>query len=246
MNERDIPVIFTGSFRGQPHRRWSEYPKAIRDILDDVSEYILSEDHVPIEKAVDYVLDRKTLNLSSAFRLKFDQILHYVQFYIHDTRRFQFMKTLGEAGVPVEIYGQGWEEWVQTWKSFTLRAEGTVEETLGLMQRARICLNTNTHFVNGGHERVFSAMGNGAAVVTDSSLYYKEEFIEDNELVMYSWTKLDDAPHKIMNLLNHPEQNWKIACAGRSKVLKKHSWASRVEQFLELAHIHKSLMAIKG
>jgi hypothetical protein len=75
--------------------------------------------------------------------------------------RDRFLQTLGEVGAPLTAYGSGWEPMAERHPSFDYGRVGSVEETLSLIRRSRILLNTNNGFVAGGHERVFTAMCGG-------------------------------------------------------------------------------------
>jgi glycosyltransferase involved in cell wall biosynthesis len=235
LEKRTIPVLFTGSFRGVPVRQWAEFPKAVASILDDIAEYTLAHDYMPLEEALTYVLQQRNITPGKQVERKLGEVMHLVNFYVHSIRRYACLEILAQAGIPVQIYGQGWDEFMPKWKSFTFHDEGTVKDTLNILHQTQICLNTNTHFVDGGHERVFNAMINGAVVMTDESKYYNEEFIDEKDILMYKWTKLDELPEKIMHFLEQPEKLWEIAREAKKKAEKRHTWIERARRILELA-----------
>lgn len=238
LKDRNIPLLFTGTFRGIPQKTWNNTPITLEKILDDVCDYTLSKDYISIEEAFEYVLKQRNLELGEEHEKKIKlYCLQKVGRYVEGYRRFKCIETLGKAGIPVEIYGNGWEELASKWKSLKYSSPGTVNETLGLLRKSRICLNTNNNFVDGGHERVFNAMINGAAVITDSSLYYNEEFSDEENILMYSWSKLEELPEKILKINTQPEKLWHIAKAGKDKVDKKHTWISRAKEIINLVEL---------
>lgn len=246
IEKRTIPILFTGSFHGEAKRGWLDFPKSIVNLLDQVAEYTLVHDMMPLEDSLDYILSVSNIGISSKVKKKLDMLMHQVQHFVHHTRRFKFVKTLGEAGVPVAVYGQGWEPWLDKWTSFTLYEEGKVEDTLDNLHKAKICLNTNTHFVNGGHERVFNAMINGATIFTDQSKYYNEIFVDDEEIITYTWSKLDEVPEKLFSLIENPEKIYKISQAAKRKVDKDHTWKNRAEQIIDMLELYRTLNNMHG
>lgn len=245
LSKRTIPILFTGSFHGEPKRGWIDYPKSVKKLLDEVAEYTLAHDLMPLEDSLNYILTSNNIGINTKIKQNLDLLMHLVQHYVHHTRRYNFVKTLGEAQVPIVVYGQGWEPWVEKWTSFSLCEEGKVEDSLDNLHKAKICLNTNTHFVNGGHERVFNAMINGAVVFTDESKYYNEVFVNDEEIVTYTWSKLEDAPNKLFSLIEDPEKIFKISQAAKQKVDREHSWKNRAEQILEMVELYRTLINVK-
>ncbi len=240
--KRTIPVLFTGSFAGIPQRKWGQYSPKIISLLNDVADFILSGNKISIEEGFHTVLTAKNIFLSTELNQKMGLFTHLVHRYIHNQRRFLLFKTLGEHEIPVTIYGKGWLPYAQQWPSFTVHEEGTMAETLDNLHKARLVLNSNTHFVNGGHERVFNAMINGAAVFSDSSTYYEQEFAPGKNIILFDWDKLQEVPHQIRHLINHPEETWQVAQAAYTNVLQNHTWLHRAEQLLELIELRHSLL----
>lgn len=238
LKDRNIPLLFTGTFRGVPQKTWNNIPITLEKILDDVCDYTLSKDYIPTEKAFDYVLKQRNLEFGEDHEKRIRvYCLQTVGRYIEGYRRFKCIETLGNAGIPIEIYGNGWEALASKWKSLKYYNPGTVNETLGLLRKSRICLNTNNNFVDGGHERVFNAMINGTVVITDSSLYYNEEFTDEENILMYSWSNLEELPEKILRINRQPEKLWQIAKAGKNKADKKHTWINRAKEIIKLVEL---------
>lgn len=131
------------------------------------------------------------------------------------------------------------------WKSFTIKEEGTFEETLDLLPRAKIVLNTNTHFVNGGHERVFAAMVNGAAVFSDISTYYEDHFTNTEDILLYKWTELQKAPSILNRYLHDEDALYNVASKGQAVALEQHSWEQRAKSLIEFVEINENLFGIE-
>lgn len=143
------------------------------------------------------------------------------------------MKTLGEAGTPVRIDGNGWEPLLERYRSFAYGGVGSFEETLHLLRRTRLVLNSNNGFVAGGHERVFTAMAGGAAVLTDENRYYAEAYKPGREIATYGWDRLDRVPAQIENLLADDGALAAQARAGAKRTLADHTWTARAAKLVK-------------
>lgn len=233
---RDINMLFTGSFRGIPRRSWSDYENhSFARFMDDVCDYVLANDYVLVEEAFEHVLKDKNIELSSKqWNAKRLFIMQNMKSYIASYKRYLCMETLAKAGIPIDIYGVGWDDWAHKYQNINYHEVGTVENTLDLLTKTKLCLNINNSFVAGGHERVFNAMINGAAVVSDKSLFYNQEFEEGKDIISYSFTKLDELPNQIHNYLNDTQKLWNIAKNAQKKVNEKFTWEHKARQIIEL------------
>ena len=232
---REIPVLFTGTLRFTGATDWEEAGGPVKRVLDDAAEACLAADLLPPHEAILAAAERSGLvseDKRTAFLRQWTASLNE---HIHSKRRMQAMKRLAEAGIPVHVWGKNWQKRLYRFKSFVYGGDGTSEETLALMKRARIVLNTNTNFVGGGHERVFAAMRAGAAVVSDCSTYYERVFEDGVSIALYRWTALRALPELIRGLLDDPERLSRIANAGLARAETRHSWDARAAEILALA-----------
>lgn len=237
---RDIPVLFTGTFRGLPKPQWQDMGSSpaldlFKQIFDAAADIAASHDTLPAEAALDLACTAFGIDPDHPMTREVLRYSFWLSEYMHSTRRFEALKQLSKAGVNVHIYGAGFEGQMYRFKSFTYGGVGSFLETLSLLQRARVVLNTNTHFVSGGHERVFAAMAAGAAVVSDVSTWYQDAFEDGREIALYRWTKPDDLAHKIADLLADPARTYAMAAAGHQRVETAHLWTHRAARILTLA-----------
>lgn len=103
--KRDIPVLFTGSFRGIPKKAWENYGKSFASLLDEVVEVILSQDTMSFEEGLNYVLATRDIYLSKQQINKLHQVMPQINMYVHAIRRYSILNILAEAETPVTIYG---------------------------------------------------------------------------------------------------------------------------------------------
>ncbi len=124
-------------------------------------------------------------------------------FHLHNrherySRREAVLRTLADAGLTVDIFGNGWEA-----LPVPHRFHGPVpfREALALYRRAKIVLHICPGFPGGSHERVYSAQMAGAAVATDAD--------------------------QIAALLKEEGRRTAFAAADQAKAFRSHTWMVR-------------------
>ncbi len=232
--ERDIGLLFTGTYRGAPQASWREGPDTpARTVLEGVAERMAADGRLPILDAVRSALkDLFSAELSGELFEELIPLLQGPQQFAEAYHRNRFLTLLGDVGAPLTVYGSGWEPLAARYPSFDYGGVGSFEETLSLLRRSRIVLNTNNGFVAGGHERVFTALCGGAVVVSDESKYYAEAFAP-HELPTFAWDRLEDLPGLLAGLLGDVETMAAIARAGAKKAQAEHTWTQRAQKLVK-------------
>ncbi|MDP1873297.1 glycosyltransferase [Phenylobacterium sp.] len=236
---RDIPLLFTGTYRGPPLAPWKEWPHSpAKDLVLDVAGQMCADGRLSILDALKQSLARQGGGLTSELLDQVAPLLQAVQAYCEAYHRDRLLNILGAARVPIRVYGAGWEPLTTQYPSFDYGGVGSFAETLALLRRTRLVLNTNNGFVAGGHERVFTAMSAGAAVLSDQSRYYAEAFKDGREIATFAWDALEDVPQQIETLLADEAGLAALARSGAKKALAEHQWrdrAARLVKTLKLA-----------
>jgi hypothetical protein len=232
--ERDIPVLFTGTYRGTPTRSWVGEGTVLAQLIDGTVERALAGEHVAAHEALRATL--KDLGVEAPLRLEgaLTPALHTALNYCASVRREQLVTQLCEAQVPVVVYGKGWEPLAERYPTLDYRGEGSWQETLSLLPRAKIVLNSNNEFVEGGHERVFAAQAHGAAVVSDSSAYYQQHYRDDEDICLYRWSEVGSLGERVRDLLASGPRLEAIAHAGYRATCEHHTWSRRAQDALRL------------
>ena len=112
--------------------------------------------------------------------------------------------------------------------------EGTMDfqQTASLAANTKILLNSMLSFKNGIHDRVLTAMQNGAVCVTDSSSYIDAHFQNNHDIVLYDVKNMNMLPGIIRELLENPEKAREIAQNGRQKALSSFTWDNFVKKYI--------------
>ena len=230
---RDIALLFTGTYRGEPDRPWTTLNSAfVRHVLDDAADLCLGHDMLPVESALTQALNARGVAVGARVRRKLWRLAASLTDYVHSLRRHQALSVIGESGLPLSIYGRDWDPYLEAHPHVAYGGEGSFEETLHHLKRTRVCLNTNTNFVAGAHERVFAAQLAGAAVCTDASAWYDDAYADGEDILLYRWTRLGALPDLLDGVLNEPARLAAIAFAGRARAEQEHRWTHRAEILL--------------
>lgn len=236
---RDIPVLFTGTYRGNPEPLWrgleGQAGQLFKKIYGLAADMAMANDLLSADAVVNQVIADAGFDDDFPLTQELQDRTFWLSNYIHAKRRHAALVALNAAGVPVHVYGHGFDKEMHAFPNFVFGGVGSFQETLGLIRRTKIILNTNTHFVEGAHERVFAAMAGGAAVASDLSTYYQQIFTDGEDILLYSWQDLDAFAQRVRGILADPTALATIAQAGQAKVMAEHLWAHRVSRLIELA-----------
>ncbi len=225
---RDIPLLFTGTYRGAPPRAWETWPDSpARTLVAETARRMAADGRLALLDALRAELAGRNLRLSPDLMAGLAPLLAAAQAHAEAHHRNAVLMALGEAGVPMEVHGNGWEPLAARYPSIRHAGEGSFEETLGLARRARIILNINNGFVAGGHERVFTAMSAGAAVFSEASRYYEGAFKDGREIATFAINRPADAATKLKTLMADIPAQAALARAGHHRAVAEHSWTER-------------------
>ena len=147
--------------------------------------------------------------------------------------REQSVRILVENGIPVTVYGAGWEqcEWTNN-PNLTLAGKISASAIPVIMNDAKIVLNTMTWFKTGAHDRIFNGMLAGAVVVSDESIYLHNHFTSGQELELFKLPEIRNLPHLVNALLEQPERAQSIADCGYHCAKSNHMWINRIEEVI--------------
>jgi hypothetical protein len=230
---RDIPLLFTGTYRGPPTQPWADWPESpARTLVADTSVHMAGDGRLALVDALSAVLGPADTELTSDLLQTIAPLLSQIQLFAEAQHRHRVLTALGHAEVPLSVYGAGWESLSQRHPSIRYGGVGSFEETLHLLRRARLVLNINNGFVAGGHERVFTAMCAGAAVLSDTSDYYAEAFEDGRDIATYDINRPQAIGGQVRALLADPGALATIASAGRDRAMAEHCWRNRAAELI--------------
>lgn len=239
LSERSIEVLYAGnlsrSFAENIMPDLSKYRQFdAKKVCSQAYQQLIADPSMTTEQALEQQLVAAGLTLPDPELKDVIADLHFVDLYAVSYYREKTVQVLAEHGIPIEIYGAGWQNcsWIQR-PNVHYKGKIPAREVVVKMQDAKIVLSTMTWFKDGTHDRVFNGMLQGAVAVTDTSGYMKEEFRGfdhkswQGELVFFELQELQKLPCRVQELLDHPKQAQQIADCGYLKAKQSHTWHSR-------------------
>ncbi len=141
--------------------------------------------------------------------------------------REQMIRTLTEGGITVTVFGVGWDRC--EWDNPNLIYGGVVQpiQILELMNESKVVLNSMTWFKRGAHDRIFNGMLAGSAVVSDSSEYLQEQFVNGEQLEMFDLQDQKVLAETVRELLSNEICAQAMADCGYQDAKEHHMWINR-------------------
>lgn len=239
--ERVYDVVFLGSCNDYETLRkaWKEeYSADILRILDDACDLVLSDRSISLAQALVTAWSGSGV---SPQEMDYGPLLYYVDSYTRGRDRVELIRAIKD--VPVHIFGDimwgeemklGWDHYLGKQKNVTIHPSVPFTESLKVLQRSKISLNSMPFFKSGSHERVFTGLATGALPVTSDSLYWRQQFIDGEDLIIYQSGKWEKVNQRIHEVLADPAKRERMIAQGRAKVMKSHTWDARVDQLLRI------------
>ncbi len=228
--ERELGVVFVGTYElVSAGETWNETERGFY-------EYMLEHPRLTFETGLRQYLGWEDGEADRRGFLNLLWSLVPVCQAVIRQNRAQIIETILAAGIQVHVYGDSWKEYQSPCQgNLILHETVSVEESLKVFGHAKIGLNIMTWHKAGMTERIANILLSGAVCVSDETVYLKQYFENDEELVLFSLEHLEELPVKIKRLLEDETLRSRIAAAGYRKAAAEHTWKRRTEQFLELA-----------
>lgn len=231
---RPIPILFPASFYKPGVALWAGLDKATQKVFEAAVEIALTADFVPALNALDQAIERFGGHLREPLRSSLRLNAFAVHERVRQHRRFEMLKAVAKAGLPVHVYGSGYERDLYRFKNVRHQGSRPLAEIVEAMRQARIVLSINANFGMGSHERPLTAMVAGAVAATDESGFYRKAFAAD-EIVQLRWTNLAEDLEGLGTLLADPDAMSAIAAKGRARAVAGHRWDNRIDAILAAA-----------
>ena len=233
--DRDMDVVFSASMfeDGNIREYWKEQtnnPHLTR-ILDDVVEYMLSHP-ISLLPTVKYVLEDRGL-IGQQYIDDLAPYFHGVFFYVKMKRRYRTLEALAHRGLTVDVFGPGWEN-VPFANKLKLHGAVSYDTVLAAFARAKVVVQDQAEFNNGGHDRVFTAMLNGATVVSEYSSYLDSKFENNCEIYLFDWKNTVSQMDIVEELIQDESKRLASAIRAYGKAKANHTWVNRAQGVLEM------------
>ena len=236
---RSTDIVFAGCYTSPdfflPYmkRNGEEYDAFYHGILDD----LMAAPDQCIHTVYLRHLNRELPELTKENLKNVMNKMIFLDLWIRFTFRGKTIQTLLDAGIPVHCIGAGWETLPCKNKQLLTQTEySDTAVCLNAAAEAKISLNVMPWFKRGAHDRIYSAMLNGAVSVTDKSQYLTAHYRDGELLRYYDLKELDKLPTTVTDLLSHPETMQQIADNAYAYAKEHLAWkqyAAQLEKYIE-------------
>lgn len=237
--EREFDVVMIASYIDYKGNRalWpKKFPKPIVEAMEEAVKITIEELPVSFIAAFMEAINRRIVSGEmEGIAVDIVRILIDLELYLKGWDRAQLVKAVKDADVHV-IGGQGsgWEKELEGMANMKFHPMVPYSETLEVMKRSKIVLNSSIKNKEGASERVFSALATGAVPLTTETEYLRESFI-DGENILFC---RPDAYNLVNDKVNAflADEGWRrgVADSGRKVVMREHTWDRRLEVLFEV------------
>lgn len=231
--EKKYDVVFSASrwVDGEVIRDWHDGTTGrwMVSLLDEAADYMEAYPVNTVD-AFQAVLHAHGL-CDAAYMEKMLPYYAKVLVYIKMWRRYRALEMLVKNDIRVDVFGANWES-VPFANKINLHGEISYKENLRVFSQAKIVFQDQAEFNNGAHDRVFTAMLNGAVVVSEYSSYLEQEFVNGEEIFLYDWLQGEKQIEVIHKLL--ADESWRLSIAKRAKkkTEQRHCWCNRAADIM--------------
>lgn len=230
---RPYQVVFTANYvrADSIEKQLDHLEPEYRDFYYEIIEALIQHPEKGLLETAEAYLRREIPDINDKGVRMAMSSMPAVDLWIRTYFREKTVRILADGGIPVHLFGKDWEQ-MDVKHPKNLICSGRMvssEECMQAMAQAQIALNTMPWFKDGAHDRVFSAMLQGAAALTDTSRYLQEQFYGDDTIIYYDLRKLEELPELVHKMQKRLEWLYSIACRGKAAAEKMHTWEQRAE-----------------
>lgn len=225
---REYDVVFIGAYNPVITEEMDQFEKEFAD-------YLMNHPDKTFEAGLEEMLQRFGISLNEDDFRQYLYFLHPVCRMIINYFRHAVVETILKAGIKLDVFGDTWKQYQGAGvENLIIHEAVSVEESLQIWGHSKVGLNVMTWHKGGMTERIANIMLSGAVCLSDETTYLKENFKQDEEIVLFELNKLNELPDKINRLLKNDVLRNEISKRAYQKASKEHSWRRRAKQLLEL------------
>lgn len=225
--EKSMDISFFGTYINPESvmKEIEDCDTEIASVMKEMCEILRKQPDKTLGKALKMVLEEKDSS-KEVFSLlpKMGLVDKYIRAYYRD----EVIRTLGEAGLPVDVFGNGWSQFSGI---ANVHAGVPFVESLELMADSKISLNVMPWFKAGSHDRICTAMLCGSVAVSDSSEYLEDAFLEEH-FQRYRLLDMEQLVEDVHDILADIENSQERIDKTKEFAMRNHTWGKRAEDVL--------------
>ena len=214
IKDRSIGILFTGtytSFELVQRKLSGMNPDARRDVFEILS-YMQADTNLTMEDAMTRFLETREKKIPDKI---FRQFMHY--YHMADAAaaawaRDIVVRAILNAGIKLSVCGHGWNSLRRydntPYDNLEIIPEVTYHRSVDMAYDAMIILNVMPWFKDGIHDRVLTAAGHGAVILSDETSALNE--LLGDSYVSFSLERLEDLSDKIGKVLRDTDYAQKL------------------------------------
>ena len=206
---RTHPVTFVGTQVDlkELSDRIESFPEDYRELVWTAINIILDDRSLSTDRGFGLALEecRNVPDFGEDLKYMFS-MMGYVERFVRAYCREEQIRDLMAAGVPLHIWGKGWNE-LDEYAGSNAVTYSLVpyHDVPAIYKDSKIVLNVMSWFKNGSDERITGGMMAGALVCTDHSKFIDELPGIDDMVRFYDISKPQDTAEILFSCLDDPE-----------------------------------------
>lgn len=234
--KRPIDVIFTGNY--MPIENFDAYLAQMDYDSKMFFKELLKESIKNPDELIEHLVEQKLIQENVSFNqseLKnLMPNLMYVDLSVRFYYRAKTIMQLADSGIKVHTYGAGWEQ-LECKHPENIIAAGNVDSQtcLDKISQSKISVNVMPWFKDGAHDRIFNSMLNGAVVLSDTSNYLKECFVDKSDLFFFELRRISDIGDIVKAALSDLDRLQDMADRAYDICIEKHTWKKRCDVLID-------------
>lgn len=231
--ERPYSIVFTANYVPVSNidRQLEKMEPEYRDFYYEILDALIHNPKQDLLSCAETYLRREMPQLSEAELCEGMSTMPAVDLWIRTYFREKTVRVLAEGGIKIHLFGKDWEQ-VSCKHPENLVSVGRMVNSQDCVQaiaQAKIALNTMPWFKDGAHDRIFTAMLQGAVALTDDSMYLRELFQHKETIFYYDLQNLEELPQQVADMQKEPYDLFETACRGKTMAEHAHTWKNRAE-----------------
>ena len=209
-------------------------------IAADLAELMISDRSLTNDEALARVLCDKGLSgLSDIDFTAMEGMVNKANLYVRAYVREEVVRTVMDSDIFFDLFGAGWEALAaEAGQNIKIHGSISYRDTLLINKNTKLMLNVMPWFKNGSHDRIPTAMLNGAAVLTDHSKYLDECFMtndaSEEKLFFYDISHPEKINALVSDIFSDKERLYKTALNGRRYAEENMTWERTGDEIYKL------------
>ncbi len=238
IRDRSIDVLYTGGisrpFVDKVMPDFGKYDFPAEEYGREILDILIGEPWHTSEEIIEQVLLSHGVEFEDHILRDVIYDMRYVDLLATSYYREKTIRTLVDNGIKVTLNGAGWDKTdIVKHPNLAFGGMAPINEAVQKGLISKIVLSTMTWFKDGTHDRVFSGMLAGAVSVTDSSVYMKEIFTDDEAPVMFELSEMDTLADTVKGLLEDEDRMQKLSIEGKERAERDLTWQHRAAEIEE-------------